>query len=243
MLVHSRESTGKIRQPVGRCVTLALDVSDAIPSPITDRGSGHVRLAAGLGNSKPVTASYPGIQVGPVTPEEAEDAPVPSPGVLTSALRAGEALGGVAAAVSRSAGRRGGDGQQARSLPMWVVALVALVSGGGGHLGSRSLLGPDPEVLELRARVDSIVGRVDRTEEAIAASDVMRVAEVRFLIDLSVKGFGQLGVSREDLPSIPTELADRYHTIEVEDTRRKLFPTQVPATAPPPSEPSKLPTP
>ena len=113
----------------------------------------------------------------------------------------------------------------------------------------RSLMGPDPQVVALTARADAQdreqekqAKRIDATEVAIAAAEVSRVAEVRFLIDLSVKGFGQLGVSREDLPDIPAELAEQYRTTDEEQTRRKLFkpaavqakPADKPSTIPPP---------
>jgi hypothetical protein len=209
---------------------------DPTPQHINDRvGSYRVHIG---GNAKAKTESLPALE------HPDEDAPAHREGVVTTAVRAGEAIMDVGAAVSRSAGRRpktaGGDVPPPRSLPMWVTALVATMFGGGGHIGSKAIFGPDPEVVALTARFDAITVRVDRAETAIAAAEVMRVAEVRFLIDLSVKGFGQLGVKSDDLPAMPVELADRYHTIEVEDTQRKMFPTLAPAPVPVPSEPGTI---
>jgi hypothetical protein len=201
-----------------------------------------MRLA---GNAKTKTASVPALEGAD------EDAPTTSSGGLVTAVqRAGEALADVGAAASRTAGRhRATDRPPTRALPVWVLAMVGLVGGGGGSVGARSLMGPDPQVVALTARADAQdreqekqAKRIDATEVAIAAAEVSRVAEVRFLIDLSVTGFGQLGVSREDLPAVPAELAEQYRTTDEEQTRRKLFkPAVVPA--PPADKPSTIPPP
>jgi hypothetical protein len=202
---------------------------------VTDRGTAKMRLAPG-GNVKP--------QTGPVTEE---DVPVAVDGVATSAMRAAGALVDVGAAARRAAGVRGGDGSSPKT-PLWLIAALALLGGGGSHIGLRSLLGPDPEVTALTARMDAIDkaraeadARIDATESAIADAEVTRVTEVRYLIDLSVKGFGQLGVERGDLPDVPVELAERYRATEVEVTRRKLFEPEAKPPAPAPAEPSRMP--
>ena len=223
--------------------TLAVKVSDAIPTEIPDRAGTGLRLA---GNVKTKTASMPTLE------HADEDAPTTtSAGLVTSVQRVGEALADVGAAASRTAGRRhrATDRPPPRTLPVWVMAMVGLVTGSGGTVGARSLMGPDPQVVSLAARADAQdreqerqAKRIDATEDAIAAAEVSRVAEVRFLIDLSVQGFGQLGVSREDLPAVPAELAEQYRATEVEQTWRKLFkPAAVPAV--PLDKPGTIPPP
>lgn len=163
-----------------------------------------------------------------------EDAPERQPGVRTGLLMTGRALANAAGTTTTGTGT--GDSGGPKAAPWWVVLLFAVIGGGGTQIGANELFGSDAktqaQVAAFSTRLDAIDGRVDRTEQAIAAGDVMRVAEVRYLIDLSVKGFQRMGVSVEDLPALPAELADRYTKIVVEDTRRKLFP---PAVQPPPA--------
>jgi hypothetical protein len=206
---------------------------------VSDRGTAKMRLAPG-GNVKP--------QTGPVTEEDAVEVPRAVEGVATSAMRAAGAIADVGAAARRAAGGRGSNDGTTPKTPIWVIACLALLGGGGSHIGLRSLLGPDPEVTALTARMDAIDkaraeadARIDATESAIADAEVTRVTEVRYLIDLSVKGFGQLGVERGDLPDVPVELAERYRATEVEVTRRKLFEPEAKPPAPAPAEPSRMP--
>jgi hypothetical protein len=205
-----------------------------IPSTVDDRGSNtRFRIAA-------PTGSQPGVPV-----EVDEDAPESRSGVVTAGLE--QASASLSEVVSRRVRRnRGaGDGAPPGKQPMWVVVLVAMIGGGGGGVGLDELIGPDPELAALTARVDaqdeareSLAARMGTAERAIAEAEVTRVTEVRHLIKLNQVVLTKLGVADEDMPDLPPELSERYRDIEVEATRRKLFPG-----AAAPKDPGTIPTP
>lgn len=134
------------------------------------------------------------------------------------------------------------------------MVLIAILGGGGVSVGYNRLIGSD-EVAKFEARLEeqeasgrardaaiallvsdtkAVAQRVDATETQIAEGELTRLAEVRYLIALSVQGFSILGVDKDDLPDLPPELDAKYHVTERDAVRRSLFAQPKPGTIPRP---------
>lgn len=185
-------------------------------------------VGAGNVKAKTKTAPLPTIDI---TIEE--DAPVPVPGVLTSALRAGEALADVGAAVSRSAGRGGrNDG---RRFPPWLLGLLALMGGVSadaiGDWFRFDAHATAAEVAELRGEWKAISGpegRLVAVEKRAALTDARQhdsdwrgVEEYRVLSDDVGKIMAAMAIPPEERARLDPDIEIQHDEIR-QDHRDRL---------------------
>jgi hypothetical protein len=134
----------------------------------------------------------------------------------------------------------------ARVLPAWLAVLLTLSTSIGTALATVAGLGVQDskriEALEAAAAKSAAESATQREElakihatlaaqdtrsgaieEVVAAAEVDRVEEVRYLIALSWLSLDKLGVEVDERPAMSTRLSDRYRAVDETEARRKLF--------------------